>query len=89
MEKLSPFGQLLNDTLDIIQRRSVPGMSGDEADAFALGFWTGVVAHSIAAAEDGVTSSAIAERVEATLVRIESDGPLGDPPHEEPRSTPL
>jgi hypothetical protein len=71
MENLRPLAGPLDDALASLRRTALPGMSDDEADAFSLGFWAGAMAQAIGAAENGIKSSEIAERVEAELTRIE------------------
>jgi hypothetical protein len=76
METIGPLADTMDATLTTL-RRSFPGMSSDEWDAFVLGYWGGAMAFGINAGEENLTSADVADRIEAELKRIEGDSPPG------------
>lgn len=77
MDILKSAADQLEAALPVIGQKSFPGMSGDEADAFTVGYYTGAMAHALITRETLESAEEIAERVDAEMVRIERGGRSG------------
>lgn len=67
MNLLKAVQEPLLAALPAIGRKSVPGMSADEVDAFSLGYYAGAIAYELIVTGEATLPDDIADRVEAEM----------------------